>query len=447
MRLQIPTGLREPARLLPVAFLTTIALGTALLMLPGTTAGPGEPKLVTAFFTSVSAVCVTGLTVVDTGTYWSPVGQAIILALIQVGGFGITALATLVVMVVMGKLGIRTRLAAAQETRTLAVGEVGRVLRRVALTMLAVEAAAAAILTLRFRLGYGESFARALWDGLFHAVSAFNNAGFSIYSNSLVRYAEDGVVVVVICVAVVLGGLGFPVLVEVYRSWRNPRRWSVHTFLTVWGTLALLVVGFLGVLAFEWRNPATMGYRDLGDRLLVAIFHAVQPRTAGFNTVSMESLRQETLTLNLVLMFIGGGSAGTAGGVKVTTVAVLAFVAIAEARGTRDVVINRRRIATETQRQAATILVIAATAVFAGAMAITALSRYTFGEALFEATSAFSTVGLSVGVTGAAGDGAHLVLIVLMFIGRVGPVAAFALFAKRAHQTMVTYPEARPLVG
>jgi potassium uptake TrkH family protein len=438
---------QNPARLLPGAFLLTILVGTALLSLPIATPGPGTADPLVALFTAVSAVCVTGLTVVDTAVAWTPVGQGFILALIQVGGFGITAFATLIVLVAARRIGLRTRLAAAQETKTLAFSDVRSVLVRVGLTMLVIEGIAAAILTMRFLVAYGEPPARAAWDGVFHAVSAFNNAGFSIYSNSLVRYAEDPVVVPVICLAIVLGGIGFPVLFELARSWRRPSRWSLHTRLTVVGTVALLLIGFFGILWFEWSNPATMGFRDTGGKALVALFQGVQPRTAGFNSVNYTSMREESLILTIMLMFVGGGSAGTAGGVKVTTLAVLAFVVIAEIRATRDVTAYQRRIAATTQRQAAAILLLAATAIFGGAMAITAVSTFSFGEAFFEATSAFSTVGLSVGVTGNAPDAAHLVLIALMFIGRVGPVAAFALFARDTRATWLTYPEARPLVG
>jgi potassium uptake TrkH family protein len=436
-----------PARLLPGAFLLVILGGSVLLMLPGARVGPGGAEPLVALFTATSAVCVTGLAMVDTATYWTTFGQATILGLIQVGGFGITAFATLIVLVAARRLGLRTRLAAAEETKTLAFSDIRHVLRRVALTMAVVEITAGLLLTARFLVAYDEPLGRASWNGFFHAISAFNNAGFSLYSTNLVRYANDGVVVVVVCTAIVLGGIGFPVLTELVRQWRRPRRWSLHTQLTVYGTAALLLVGVLGILWFEWRNPATMGIRDTQGKVLVALFQGVQPRTAGFNTVNYTSMRQESLILTIMLMFVGGGSASTAGGVKVTTLAVLAFVVAAEVRASRDVTAFRRRIAAATQRQAAAILLLSASAIFTGAMAITAFSGFSFGEAFFEATSAFSTVGLSVGVTGNASEAAHLVLVLLMFMGRIGPVAAFAFFARDNKTTWLTYPESRPLVG
>jgi potassium uptake TrkH family protein len=445
----LPAALRHPARLLPLAFLAVIAVGTLLLMLPLASAQGEATWVVDALFTAVSATCVTGLSVVDTQLHWSFLGQLIILALIQVGGFGITTFATLIVIVVTNRLGLATRLAAAHETKTLAIGDVRLVLLRVAITMAICQTVGAAVLTARFLLVYQEPAGQALWDGVFHAVSAWNNAGFSIYSNNLVRYVEDPVVVITICLLIIVGGIGFPVLHELARRWRRPARWSVHTRLTVLGTAALLVVGFVGMLWFEFRNPATMGFRDLNGKALVALFHGVQPRTAGFNTINVEAMRQESLILQIMLMFVGGGSAGTAGGVKVGTVAILAFVVLAEARGTRDVVVARRTIPATTIRQAGSIFILAASVIFLGAMAITALSdvTITLGPALFEATSAFATVGLSVGVTGDGNDPVRLVLCVLMFMGRIGPIAAFALFAARSEPTYVTYPESRPIVG
>jgi potassium uptake TrkH family protein len=437
----------RPERLLPLAFVLAVTVGTVLLMLPWARRGPGGADALTALFTSTSAVCVTGLTVVDTATYWTFWGQFVIMMLILVGGLGITAFATLIVLSIAGRLGLQTRLAAQRETKTLALGDVGRVLVAVFVTMMALQVAVAAVLTVRFLVSYDEPLPRALWDGVFHSVSASNNAGFSIYSDNLVRYVADPVVVVAICLAIIVGGIGFPVILEMRRAWRRPRSWSVHTRLTVWTTAALLLAGVAVMVLFEWDNPATLGRFDPGTKALASVFGAVQPRTAGFNTVDVQAMNQETLFATIGLMFVGGGSAGTAGGIKVTTFAVLLFVVLAEVRGDPDVNVARRRVATETQRQAVGVTLVGLVAVAAGAMLIMTTSQVPFGPALFEATSAFGTVGLSIGVSPELTSPGRLALVVLMFIGRVGPVATFSFFALRSTRTRYRYPQARPLVG
>lgn len=447
MRARLSSGLASPARLLPAAFIAAIGLGTVLLALPVSVRGPGGTDLMTALFTSTSAVCVTGLTVVDTGTYWSPFGQVVILLLILVGGLGITALATLIVLTVAGRLGLRTRLAAAQETRTLAIGDVGRVLLRVAVVMLTLQAVVALILTLRLMLTYRVPASRAAFDGLFHAVSASNNAGFSLYADSLTRFVGDPVVLLVVCLAIVIGGIGFPVLLEMAREWKHPSRWSLHTRITVSATALLLLGGLAMMVLFEWNNPATLGALSGSERTLAAVFQAVQPRTAGFAVIEIDQMRQESLLTQVGLMFIGGGSAGTAGGVKVTTVAILIFVVWAEIRGDDDVNVAGRRIAATTQRQAVGIAAVGILGIGGGAIAIMATTSVPFGPAVFEAASAFGTVGLSLGFDADLPTTAKLVLVTLMFIGRVGPVAAFSFFALRTTPTRFRYPESRPLVG
>jgi potassium uptake TrkH family protein len=439
--------LSSPARALPAAFVAAIAVGTALLMLPVARTGPGGAEAITALFTATSAVCVTGLTVVDTGTYWTLFGEIVIMALMLVGGLGITVLATLIVLSVAGRLGLRSRLAAAREARTDDLGDVRRVLVRVVGTMLTLQAAVAVVLTVRLLVAYDLTLADAVHSGFFHAVSASNNAGFSLYPDNLTRFVGDPVVMLVVCLAIIVGGIGFPVLLELYRSWRAPRTWSVHTRLTLWATGVLLLVGVGMMVLFEWGNPETLGALTTGERVLATVFHAVQPRTAGFNVVDVADMRQESLLSTVALMFVGGGSAGTAGGIKVTTAAVLLFIVWAEVRGDEDVRVSRRRISTQTQRQAVGITVVGAAGIGLGAIVIMATTQIPFGPAVFEAASAFGTVGLSLGFDAELPISGKLVLVVLMFMGRVGPVAAFSFFALRTTQVRYRYPETRPLVG
>lgn len=447
MHVRLPRFLASPARLLPTAFIAAIAGGTALLMLPVSKAGPGGTDPITALFTATSAVCVTGLTVVDTGTYWTAFGQFVVLALIAVGGLGITALATLIVLSLAGRLGLTSTIAAQRETKASGLGDVRRVLLRVGVTMLVLQVSVAIVLSSRLLLAYDNSLPEALREGVFHAVSASNNAGFSLYPDSLTRFVGDPVIILTVCTAIIVGGIGFPVLFELRRRWRSPRDWNLHTRLTVWGTVLLLLVGVIAIVLFEWTNPATLGRLDTGESVLATIFQAVQPRTAGFNVIDVAAMQQESLLTTVALMVIGGGSAGTAGGIKVTTFAVLLFVVWAEIRGDEDVVVQRRRIPTQTQRQAVGITAVGLLGVGVGAIAIMSTTQIQFGPAVFEAASAFGTVGLSLGFDADLPTSAKLVLVVLMFMGRVGPVAAFAFFAQRSTKVRYRYPESRPLVG
>jgi potassium uptake TrkH family protein len=439
---------RHPARIVPVAFLAAIAVGTALMMLPAARAGGGHAPLVTALFTAVSTICVTGLAVVDTPTYWTPVGHVLITVLTQLGGFGIMTMATLLGLAVSRRLGLRSRLTAQAESSSLAGGDVRRVLVRVALTMLGCEAAVAIVLAGRFWLAYGHPAGRALWEGWFHAVQAFNNAGFALYADSLTGFVGDPWICLPIVLAVIVGGLGFPVLFELRRELRKPAGWSTHTRLTVWGTATLLVIGFLVMLAFEWRNPLTLGALDPPDRFLAALTQGTMPRSGGFNSVDYGAMNPETLVVTDALMFIGGGSASTAGGIKITTFLLLAFVIWSEVRGESDVVIRHRRIAESTQRQATTVALLGVALVVAGTLALIALTKgLTLERALFEAISAFATCGLSTGLTPTLPAPAQLVLVVLMFFGRVGTITVGSALALNTRRRLYRYPEERPIVG
>jgi trk system potassium uptake protein TrkH len=441
-------ALQHPARIVPLAFLVAVAIGTGLMMLPAARADPGHAPFVTALFTATSSVCVTGLSVVDTPTYWTGFGLVLITVLSQVGGFGIMTMATLLGLLVSRRLGLRSRLFAQAESAGLIQGNVRGVLFRVAAVMLVSEALITVVLTFRFWMHYDYPFPRALWEAFFHAVQAFNNAGFALYSDSLVRFVADWWICVPLTLGVLFGSIGFPVLFELAREWRTPGRWSTHTRLTVWGTGLLSSIGFLVFLAFEWSNPRTLGPLSLGGKVLAAFTQDVMTRSGGFNSIDLGRLNTETIAVTNGMMFIGGGSASTAGGIKVTTFLLLAFVIWAELRGEPDVVIRRRRIAEETQRQAITIALLGVALVAAGTLAVIGLTEdIPFDRALFEVTSAFATVGLSTGITASLPASAQVVLVVLMFVGRVGTIAVGAAIALNTKRRHYRYPEERPIVG
>lgn len=439
--------LRHPSVVLALAFLAAIALGTVLLMLPAASAGAGSASLVTALFTATSAVCVTGLVIVDTGTYWSGFGQAVILLLFQLGGFGMMTSATLLGLLVNRQLRLRSRLLLQAETHSLGLGDVGSVAMLVLTVTVGIELLVAAILTLRFAWSYGFPWQEAAWHGLFHSVSAFNNAGFSTWSDSVSRFVGDAAVLGPLMVAIVIGGIGFPVLHELWRMRGSPRPLSIHAALTLWGSTGLLLGGAAVLLLVEWNNPKTLAALDVPTRLLAGLFTSVSARTAGFNAIDIAALRLESLNLHYLLMFIGGGSAGTAGGVKVTTFFVLLLIVWSEIRGYPDVEFKGRRIASATLRQALTILVLSAGAIVLGTLAIVPMTPIAYEKVLFEVISAFATVGLSTGITAELPPAAHLVLAALMFTGRVGVVTLAAAIAVNISRRPYRFPEEKPIVG
>lgn len=439
--------LRHPAQVIVSGFGAAVLIGTLLLMLPVASAGSGGAPFVTALFTATSAVCVTGLVTVDTATYWSGTGEGIILALIQVGGFGIMTLASLIGLLLSRRMGLRSRLNAAAETKSLGLGDLRAVLVGVAKISLLFEALTAVALTARFAVGYDEPWGRAVYLGLFHAVSAFNNAGFALWSDSLTRFVDDPWICLPIAFAVIVGGLGFPVLLELRRQLGKPRLWSMHTKLTVWTYAALLVIGTVFVTAGEWDNPGTLGALETPGRMLAGFFHAVMPRTAGFNAIDYGQMGESTLLGTTVLMFIGGGSAGTAGGIKVTTFILLFFVIYAEVRGEKTVNAADRQITERVQRQALTVALLSVGLVMTSTLVLLGLTGLPLGAVLFETVSAFATVGLSTGITGDLATPAQLVLAALMFVGRLGPITLVSALALRETQRRYTLPEGRPLIG
>ncbi|WP_341721118.1 TrkH family potassium uptake protein [Micromonospora sp. FIMYZ51] len=438
---------RHPAQMIAVGFATAITIGTGLLSLPWATRSGHRTELLDALFTATSAVCVTGLITVDTGTYWSGFGQAVILLLIQVGGLGIMTLATLFTVLLSRRLGLRARFLAQAETKSLNLSDVRGVVRRIVLFSLVSEVVVAVLLTIRFATAYQRPFGTALYEGVFHAISAFNNAGFSTHSDSLMGYVADPWITLTVAAAVILGGLGFPVVFELARTWRRPSFWSVTTRITVVLTAALLLLGTLVFTIAEYSNPKTFGTLEGPQKLLAAFFASAMTRTAGFNSVDIGAMRPESLLASDVLMFIGGGSAGTAGGIKVTTFGLLAFVLWSEMRGETHVNVGHRRIPASNQRQALAVVLLSAGAVAAATFTLLAITPYRLDAVLFEVVSAFGTVGLSTGITGDLPPQADVLLVMLMFAGRIGPLTLASALALRDRNRRYELPEERTIVG
>jgi trk system potassium uptake protein TrkH len=484
---------RSPARTIALSFAALCGVGALLLMLPMMRAGPGSASPGTALFTSVSASCVTGLAVVDTGTYWSLAGKITILILIQIGGFGIQALGTLWILLLNRRLGTASRLAAQAETGALTPGDVRQVLQALAVITLTVESLVALMLAGRLWWHYDASWAEAGWMGIFHSISAFNNAGFALASDSLVSYGQDPLILGPIGLAIIIGGLGFLVVLELYRrasgqsslvprrrstamthdevvargralsqrsryrlgafhperfGFANPIPLSLHTRLMLIGTTIMIVVGTFGFALFEWANPLTLGPMSWWEKAIQSVFSGgITPRTAGFNTVDYGVVIPETRLLTDALMFVGGGSGSTAGGIKVTTLMILFMAARAEIRGHQDVNVLDRRIPNTTVRVAISVAMISLGAVLVGTMALQGLTDLDLDRALFEVTSALATVGLSANVTPSLGATPQLLLIALMFLGRVGPVTLASSLTLRNTAREYRLPEGRPMIG
>ncbi|MBB6380544.1 potassium uptake TrkH family protein [Pseudonocardia eucalypti] len=424
-----------------------VLVGTVLLSMPFAVEDGQAPGLMTAVFTATSAVCVTGLVVVDTATYWSTAGELIILGLIQAGGLGIMTLASLLGLLVFRRFGLRMRLTAQTETKSIGLGEVRRLVGRVILVSLIFELVLWVMLALRLYVGYDRRVGAAAYEGLFHSVSAFNNAGFALYSDSLMGFVTDPWICLPIAVAVIVGGIGFPVVLELWRRFRTPRAWSLHTKITVLATAVLLAVGTVLITALEWDNPKTMGAAGWSDKLLAGFFASASARTAGFNSLDVAGMEPATLLVHDMLMFIGGGSAGTAGGIKVATFALLAFVILAEARGEPTVHVLGRKLSDGVQRQALTIVLLGIGLVMSATVALLAVTSLDLDQVLFEVVSAFATVGLSTGITDDLPVFGQLVLIVLMFVGRLGPITLATAMALRERVRRYELPEERTIVG
>jgi len=417
-------------------FAILIAIGTVLLLLPLSTAADRSTSPLVALFTATSAVCVTGLVVVDTATHWSPFGHVVILALVQVGGFGFMAGSTLLLFLLVGRrTGLRDRILVQASTGVPDLGSVTAVVRRVALFTLVSETLGAVVLTIAFAM-HGFDGLESLWRGAFHAVSAFNNAGFDLSGQfrSLQPFVGSPLVLLPIGTLLVLGGFGFAIVGDVAAK----RRWTglaLETKVVVLTTAVLLLAGSVAVGVLEWSNPETLGALPEAQRPLNAVFEATTLRTAGFSSVPTGSLRDATLFVVIALMFIGGASGSTAGGIKVNTFSVLLIAIVSTARGRPSAEAFGRRIPHAIVYRALAVALLSVAFVFAVAFAVDVITGAPFVDVLFEAVSAFGTVGGSTGLTTELPDPARLIVIGAMFAGRLGPLTLVLALTARQRPT------------
>ncbi|CAB4568492.1 MAG: TrkH family potassium uptake protein [Actinobacteria bacterium] len=445
----------RPTQILVVAFGIAVFLGTIVLLLPISTAPGQNTDLVTALFTAVSAVCVTGLTVVDTATHWSGFGQFAIMIMFQAGGLGIISFATILGLLISGRISLTDRLNTLAEAKIVGARTLPVLLKRVILVYFGFEIALALYLSVRYRTEYLFSWFDSFWHGFFHAISAFNNAGFALYSDNLVGFSNDFLYLIPLMAAVIVGGLGIPVLIEIHeRIWKlnllpsgRRRPFSLHSKLTIWTTSILVLLGGILFAVIEWNNRVVLGGMNPFEKVLNAFFASTVARTAGFNTFDISAMDPASWLIMDLLMFIGGGSASTAGGIKVTTLAVLFFIIWTEIRGETAVNVGKRRLPRSIQRQALTLVALASSTIIFSTIALTALTNVELDRILLEVVSATSTVGLSTGITADLPDFAKIWLAVLMFVGRLGPLVIATALALRVTKRHYELPKERPLIG
>ncbi|MDQ4215637.1 TrkH family potassium uptake protein [Microbacterium sp. ASV81] len=449
----------SPSRFAIVVFSALILITTALLSLPVASADHRVTPLADALFTAMSTICVTGLATVDMATHWSGFGRAVIFAGVNIGGLGVLTLASIMGLVISKRLGLRAKLIAAgdtnpmrahggpvNESQTVRLGEVGSLLRTVAISAFAIEAGIMVLLLPAFLLD-GMDPLTALWEAPFYAAMAFTNTGFTPNPGGLAPYASNYYVLTVLMLGVFLGSLGFPVIYTLARHRWHLRRWSLHAKLTMITTLLLFVAGAAVFLLLEFDNPKTFGSMDAADTTFQAFFLSGQTRSGGFSVIDVGSMNGSSLLVGSMLMFVGGGSASTAGGIKVTTLAVLALAVISEAKGRPAVQAFGRRIPSDVQRVALSVVAWGATVVAVATIAICQITKYDAVDVLFDVVSAFGTVGLSTGVTERLPDPATYVLAATIFMGRVGTVTLAAAVAATSRTQLYSLPVERPIVG
>ena len=437
----------NPSLILVLGFGILIVVGAFVLTLPIATEDGEGLSLLNALFTSTSATCVTGLVVVDTGDTFSLIGELVILALIQVGGLGFMTFATLLFTLLGKKVSLKEKMLLKEAYNVNTTTGIIKLVKRILIFSLIMECSGALILATRFMIDM--PVAQAIYYGFFHAISNFNNAGFDIMGdyNSLTGYVDDPFVVITISALVIVGGIGFIVVNELYE-YRKTGKLSVHTKVILVTTSILLVGATLLIFLFEYGNDKTIGSLSIFGKSLGAFFQSVSPRTAGSNTLPIADLTDATLFLTMFLMFIGGGSGSTAGGIKVSTFAVLVVTALSQLKGREDVVIFKRRLVIATILKALTValsgLMIVSIVTF-----ILSITEKQFGLTmyLFEATSAFGTVGLSMGLTPELSTAGRILIILTMFLGRLGPLTLGFAISKRRIKEAYHYPKANIMIG
>ncbi|WP_437583818.1 TrkH family potassium uptake protein [Paramicrobacterium sp. CJ85] len=450
---------RSPSRFAILVFSSLVLLFTFLFMLPAASAERTWTPLADAFFTAMSTICVTGLSTVNMATHWSFFGDVLVVLGVQIGAIGVLTLASILGMVISRRLGLRAKLVAASDSNPLRVhhgpvaegqavrlGDIGNLLLTVVVSLLSIEAGLAVILFIRMLVD-GIAAGDAALHSIYYSAMAFTNTGFTPNELGLDRFANDHWLLSLLMIGVFLGSIGFPVIFALKRFRFRHRHWSLHVKLTLVTTLILIAVGAIAIVALEFDNPKTFGHMDAGNTVFQSLFLSTMTRSGGFATIDISQLNGSSLLVIDMLMFVGGGSASTAGGIKVTTLAVLVLAAWAEARGRLEITAFGRRIPGDVIRVAISVFFWGATIVALSSIILMQITKEPLDRVLFDVISGFGTVGLSTGLTEDLPDAGKYVLAVTMFMGRVGTVTLAAAVASTSNGRLFKHPEERPIVG
>lgn len=434
-------------RILALGFAIVILLGGVILSLPISSKSGRYTSLVDSIFTATSAVCVTGLVTVDTGTYWNTFGQCVIMLLIEIGGLGFMSITTFIAMLLGKKITLRDRLIMQEAMNTFDIQGLVKMLRYVLGLTFVVQFTGALLLSLVFIPRYGIS--TGIFYSVFHSISAFCNAGFDLFGNftSLTGFNNNYFVIIVISVLIVVGGLGFSVLIEIL-NYKKIRKLSVHSKIVLCVTTSLIFGGALAIFLVEYSNDSTLGGLNFGEKILNSLFSSITSRTAGFNSISTGDMTMSGKLITIILMFIGGSPGSTAGGFKTATFGVLVLTVVSVLRGRSDTEAFGRRFSKETVYKAFTLFAIGM-AIILGVTMILSVAEpdQQFINILYEASSAFGTAGLTTGVTQEIGTLSKFVLMFTMYCGRVGPITVFLAIIKRNKNSGIRYPEGKILIG
>lgn len=436
----------SPPQIMVLGFASIILIGALLLMLPISSTSGNVVSFIDALFTATSATCVTGLVVLDTGTTFTIFGKTVIMVLIQVGGLGFMTMATLFAMMMKRKISLRDRLILQEAMNQGSMEGIVRLIRRVLIYSLVIEGCAAVLLSIRW--AFDMPLGKAIYFGIFHAVSMFNNAGFDIFGDfrSLTDYVYDPLVNIVVMFLIVSGGIGFIVMSDLVE-FRVKRKLSLHSKVVLSTTTGLILIGALVIFIFEFTNQRTLGNLNLGGKILSAFFQSVSPRTAGANTVDIAGLRQASQFFMVILMFIGASPGSTGGGIKTTTFTLMIGAVIAMLRGREDVVLFRYRLAQERIYKALTLTLLALLLVLSVSMLLSTTEDSNFLAILFETTSAFATVGLTMGLTPELSIIGKVLICLTMFAGRLGPLTLVYALGPKQGKPLYKHPEGKIIIG
>lgn len=434
-------------QILALGFLAVILIGGIILTLPISSASGETTNFLDALFTATSAVCVTGLVTLDTGTHWSMFGQTIIMLLIEIGGLGFMSFTTLIAIILGKKITLRERLILQDAMNTFSIQGLVKMVQYVLAFTVTVQLSGALLFSTQFIPKYG--IGKGLFYSIFHSISAFCNAGFDLFGNfsSLTGYSDNWVILLVVSALIIIGGIGFAVWIEVY-NFKSMKKLSLHSKMVILVTTVLIVGGTILMFIFEHNNPNTLANMNMGDKVVNSFFAAVTPRTAGFNSISTDGMSNAGNLLTIILMFIGGSPGSTAGGIKTTTIGVLIVTVICVIKGRDDAEAFKKRFPKELIYKAFTLFFIGGCLVLGATMLLSYTEKgASFLSLLYETTSAFGTVGLTVGLTQQLSEVGKVLIMIMMYLGRVGPLTVVLSLMRNKNNNGVRYPEGKILIG